>query len=70
MKLILSLDDGQDIQTHATSPVVREIVAHAGKVLDEGGEIVLQQEFANAPTEVVRIIRTHEELDNWLGGVV
>ena len=67
MRLILSLDDAHDIQTHAASPVVREILTHARQVLDGRGQIVIQQEFANAPTEVVRVIRTHEELENWLG---
>ncbi len=68
MRLILSLDDAHDVQTHAASPVVREILAHARQVLDGHGQIVIQQEFTNAPTDIVRVIRTHEELDGWLGG--
>ena len=61
MRLILSLDDAHDVQTHATSPVVREILAHARRVLDGGGRIVIQQEFTNAPTEIMHVIRTHED---------
>jgi hypothetical protein len=68
MRLILSLEDACEVQTHAASPVVREILAHARQVLDGHGQIVIQNEFANAPTEIMRVIRTLEELDRWLDG--
>ena len=68
MRLILSLDDAHDVQTLAASPVVREILAHARGVLAGSGQVVIQQEFTNAPTETVRVICTQEDLDKWLAG--
>ena len=68
MKLILSLDDAHDVQTHATSPVVREILAHARRVLDGRGQIVIQQEFTNGPQKLCALsARMKSLIDGWPG---
>jgi hypothetical protein len=63
--LIISITDFQDNLALARNEIVSAIFSLAEEVVENGGKIIIQQEYENAPPDLVRAFSTIEEVRNW-----
>lgn len=65
IKFTISVTDIEDAITMEEWELVNEHITFAKEVVKEGGYVVFQQEYENAPPDILKILKTEEDIKNW-----
>jgi len=65
MNLTISSQDYDDLKLFHGNQVLNELLGIARVVINNGGKVIIQSEYINAPPEIVRIFSTHKDLAEW-----
>lgn len=62
---IISVSDFNDAVTLEQWGVVDLNVEWAQKAIESGGQVIVEQRFENAPTQIIKVIQSVQDLENW-----
>lgn len=65
INITFSVTDIQDSITLKNLAAVSSYIKLAEDVINQGGKVIFQQEYANAPPDVIKTISSEEEIQNW-----
>jgi hypothetical protein len=65
MNLILSSVDTDDMQFLHRNQVLNDLLRTAREIIQNGGQVIIQSEYDNAPPDIVRVFATLADLDGW-----
>ena len=61
----ISVTDFEDAITMEKWDFVNTYINSAKDVVKQGGKVIFQQEYENAPPDILKVISTMEDIRNW-----
>ena len=61
----ISVTDFNDAMTMEEWDIVNTHISFAEDVVKQGGKVIFQQEYENAPPDILKVISTIEDIRNW-----
>jgi len=65
INFIISVSDLNDAVTLEQWDVVDCNIKWAQKAIESGGKVIIEQRFDNAQTQIIKVIESLEDLNNW-----
>lgn len=65
MNLTINITEVSDALVLQQNPLISAIFTHALELIENGGRIILQREYENAPSDILYVFRTSEEIMQW-----
>lgn len=69
INVTFSITDIDDAITLKNWAAVSSYIKMAEDVIDKGGKVIFQQEYENAPPDVLKTISSEAEIKNWKDSV-